>query len=215
MVTGLHALVGILAALYNRDKTGEGQLVEVNLLNSLLSGLVNQSAAYVQAGVVPERMGNAHPSITPYEVYQASDRPLVLAVGNDTQFAKLANALDRPELTTDVRFATNPDRVANRLELNATLNQIFATKTAEEWGQILAAAKVPCGPINDLAQAFALAERLGLNPIRQSTTSKGQTRNEVSSPITFSGSEPIHSRAAPALDADRDEVLRLIAAMQN
>ena len=215
VVTGLHALAGILAALYSRDKTGQGQLVEVNLLTSLLSGLVNQSAAYAQAGVVAGRMGNAHPSITPYEVYRASDRPLVLAVGNDTQFAKLANALGRPDLITEVRFATNPDRVAHRAELNAILNQVFATDTAEHWGEILATAKVPCGPINDLAQAFALAERLALDPIKQSTTSAGSTRREVASPITFSRAEPTYSRAAPELDADHDEVLRLIAAMQN
>jgi crotonobetainyl-CoA:carnitine CoA-transferase CaiB-like acyl-CoA transferase len=215
VVTGLHALVGILAALYSRDKSGQGQLVEVNLLTSLLSGLVNQSAAYSQAGVVAGRMGNAHPSITPYEVYQASDRPLVLAVGNDTQFAKLVNALGRPDLITDVRFATNPDRVANRSELNAILNHVFATDTAEQWGEVLAAAKVPCGPINDLAQAFALAERLGLKPLRQSQAPTGQSQKEVASPIAFSQSKVTYRRPAPGLDADRDEVLRLLDTMGN
>jgi len=215
VVTGLHALAGILAALYSRDKTGQGQLVEVNLLTSLLSGLVNQSAAYAQAGVVAGRMGNAHPSITPYEVYQASDRSLVLAIGNDTQFANLAKALGRPDLITDVRFATNPDRVANRAELNAILNQVFATDTAEQWGEILAAAKVPCGPINDLAQAFELAERLGLKPLRQSQAPTGQSQKEVASPIAFSQSKVTYRRPAPGLDADRDEVLRLLDTMGN
>jgi crotonobetainyl-CoA:carnitine CoA-transferase CaiB-like acyl-CoA transferase len=215
VITGLHALAGILTALYQREKSGHGQLVEVNLLTSLLSGLVNQSAAYAQSGAVPQRLGNAHPSIAPYQVYQTSDRPLVLAVGNDAQFAKLADALGRPDLTTDQRFATNPDRVANRAELNQILSEIFATRTAEHWGQSLGAAKVPCGPINDVAQAFDLAKRLGLNPIHIAPATSGKHHNEVAHPINFSHAEPTYSRAAPQLDADRDEVLRLIESMEN
>jgi len=118
-------------------------------------------------------------------------------------------------LITDVRFATNPDRVANRAELNAILNQVFATDTAEQWGEVLATAKVPCGPINDLAQAFELAERLGLKPLRQSQAPTGQRQKEVASPIAFSQSKVTYRRPAPGLDADRDEVLRLLDTMGN
>ena len=114
VVTGLHATIGVLAALRHRELTGEGQRVEVNLLSSLLSALVNQSSGYVAAGVVPGILGNRHPSIAPYETVPAADRPFVLAVGNDAQFQALASALERPDLAADPRFATNPDRVAHR-----------------------------------------------------------------------------------------------------
>ena len=165
VITGLHATVGILAALRHRDVTGEGQRIEVNLLSSLLSALVNQASAYVGAGVVPGILGNAHPSIAPYEVYPTADRPLVIAVGNDGQFAALAAALGDAGLAEDPDYATNPARVAHRTALNAQLEALLAAAGADEWQSRLTAVGVPCGPINDLAQAFALAERLGLEPI--------------------------------------------------
>lgn len=165
VITGLHATVGVLAALRHRDVTGEGQLVEVNLLSSLLSALVNQASAYVGAGVVPGILGNAHPSIAPYEVYPTADRPLVVAVGNDSQFRALVDVLGDPVLADDERFATNPARVTHRAALNARLVELLAAAGADEWQRRLTAAGVPSGPINDLAQAFALAESLGLEPI--------------------------------------------------
>ena len=165
VITGLHATVGILAALHHRDATGQGQRIEVNLLSSLLSALVNQSSAYAGAGVVPGILGNAHPSIAPYEVYATADRPLIIAVGNDRQFASLAQALGAPGLADDARYRTNPDRVANREDLKQELLALLALASADEWQERLTRAGVPCGPINDIAQAFALAERLGLAPI--------------------------------------------------
>ncbi|TEX52467.1 MAG: carnitine dehydratase [Actinomycetales bacterium mxb001] len=165
VITGLHATVGILAALHHRDATGEGQRLEVNLLSSLLSGLVNQSSAYAGAGVVPGILGNAHPSIAPYEVYATADRPLIIAVGNDRQFASLAEVLGAPGLAEDPRFRTNPDRVTHRVALNEQLVALLAGAGADEWQHRLTQSGVPCGPINDIAQAFALAERLGLEPV--------------------------------------------------
>lgn len=165
VITGLHATVGILAALHHRDATGEGQRLEVNLLSSLLSGLVNQSSAYAGAGVVPGILGNAHPSIAPYEVYATADRPLIIAVGNDRQFASLVEVLGAPALAEDPRYRTNPDRVTHRVALNEQLVALLAGAGADEWQQRLTQSGVPCGPINDIAQAFALAERLGLEPV--------------------------------------------------
>lgn len=167
VITGLHASVGILSALHHRDETGVGQHVEVNLLSSLLSALVNQSSAYVAGGVVPGILGNAHPSIAPYEVYITADRPLVIAVGNDGQFAALAEALGAPGLAAEPDYATNPARVKHRVALKGRLEALLADAGADEWRDRLTAVGVPCGPINDLAQAFALAEDLGLAPVAQ------------------------------------------------
>ena len=165
VITGLHATVGILAALRHRDATGQGQRVQVNLLSSLLSALVNQASGYVAAGVVPGILGNAHPSIAPYDVFATADRPLVIAVGNDGQFGALVRELGAPELAADPDFATNPSRVAHREQLKARLEDLLVAHGADEWQRRLTAAGVPCGPINDLAQAFALADSLGLAPV--------------------------------------------------
>jgi crotonobetainyl-CoA:carnitine CoA-transferase CaiB-like acyl-CoA transferase len=191
VITGLHATVGILAALRHRDVSGEGQHIEVNLLSSLLSALVNQSSAYVGAGVVPGILGNAHPSIAPYEVYATADRPLVIAVGNDGQFAALVAELGAPDLAVVPAFATNPARVAHRAELNARLESLLATAGADEWQRRLTRVGVPCGPINDLAQAFALADSLGLAPVIDAGGAPG-----VANPIRLS-STPATYRSAP------------------
>ena len=165
VITGLHAAVGILSALRHRDRTGQGQRVEVNLLSSLLSALVNQTSAYVTADVVPQAMGNRHPSIAPYEVFPTADRPLVLAVGNDRQFASLVDVLGTPELAVEQRFSSNKARVAHRDELREILNRALAADTADVWFERLTQRRVPCGPLNDIADAMALAERLGLAPV--------------------------------------------------
>ena len=124
VLTGLHAAVGILAALHHRDRTGEGQRIEATLLTSLQSSLVNQASAYVGAGAVPGFMGNAHPSIAPYEVFAAADRTMIIAVGNDAQFARLADVLGQPGLSADPRFATNAARVEHREELKASSRRL-------------------------------------------------------------------------------------------
>jgi crotonobetainyl-CoA:carnitine CoA-transferase CaiB-like acyl-CoA transferase len=164
VLTGLHAAVGILAALRHREATGEGQRIEVSLLSALLSSMVNQSAGYTAGGVVPGIMGNRHPSIAPYEVFEAADRPFVLAVGNDRQFAALCDVLGLPELAADHRFATNTARVAHVEELAVRIGKALSTRSAAQWYELLTPKGVPCGPVNDLAGAFALAEDLGLSP---------------------------------------------------
>lgn len=195
VITGLHATVGVLAALRHREVTGQGQAIEVNLLSSLLSAMVNQASGYVSGGFVPSIMGNAHPSISPYEVYQASDRPIVIAVGNDGQFAKLCEVLDIAHLATDERFATNTSRVANRGALNELLTPAFAARQADDLWHALTQAGVPSGPINTVDQAFALADSLGLAPVIEMVTD-GQVRRQVANPITFSAT-PVEYRSAP------------------
>ncbi len=197
IITGLHAAVGILAALRHRDRTGEGQRVEVNLLSSLLSALANQASAYVAAGVVPQAMGTRHPSIAPYEMLPTADRELVLAVGNDGQFRALARELGAPALGADPRFAANADRVAHREELAAELTALLAADTADRWFRRLTAAGVPCGPVNDLADAFALAERLGLEPVVAiDDPRRAAPVRQVAHPIRLSAT-PARYRSAP------------------
>ncbi|MFB7345571.1 CaiB/BaiF CoA transferase family protein [Streptomyces hydrogenans] len=208
VITGLHAGLGVLAALRHRERTGEGQRVEVSLLGSLLSALTNQAAAHLGAGVVPRAMGNRHPSITPYEVFEARDRPLVLAVGNDRQFRALCERIGRAELAADERFATNTARVAHRDELTAELSGALAARAADDWFEELTAAGVPCGPINDLAGAFALADRLGLDArLPDDAAGPGQ----VAHPVRFGATPASYRSAPPRLGRHTDEILAGLA----
>jgi crotonobetainyl-CoA:carnitine CoA-transferase CaiB-like acyl-CoA transferase len=199
VLAGLFASVGILAALRHRDVTGEGQRVEVNLLSSLLAALVNQGSAYTIAGVVPGRLGNAHPSISPYELYETGDGELVLAVGNERQFASLCEVIGAPELAADPRFATNGDRVAHRDALRAELRRRLASAPASEWAQRLTAVRVPAGVVNDLAGAFKLARAVGLDPVVQLPAADGSTVALTRNPIGLSRTPPTYRSAPPPL----------------
>jgi crotonobetainyl-CoA:carnitine CoA-transferase CaiB-like acyl-CoA transferase len=204
VLTGLHAAVGILAALRVRDATGEGQRIEVDLLGTLLSSLVNQSAGYTAAGFVPGALGNRHPSIAPYEVFPTADRPMVVAVGNDRQFAALCQALGVP---ADPRFATNTDRVAHVDELAELIGERLATAPARHWFDLLTPLGVPCGPVNDIAAAFALADELGLGA-RVSVGEPGDAVDLVANPIALSKTPPTYRRRPPRLGEHTDELLR-------
>jgi crotonobetainyl-CoA:carnitine CoA-transferase CaiB-like acyl-CoA transferase len=197
VLAGLFATVGILAALEYRRDSGEGQRVEVDLLSSLLAGLVNQASAYTVAGVVPQRMGNQHPSIAPYEPLRCADRELVLAVGNDRQFGVLCEVLGAAELAGDPRFATNAARVENRAALRGALEERLAARSAAAWARVLSEAGVPAGVVNDVAAAFELARELGLGPTvtmdREGGTSVALTRN----PIGLSATPPSYRSAPP------------------
>jgi crotonobetainyl-CoA:carnitine CoA-transferase CaiB-like acyl-CoA transferase len=197
VLTGLHAVTGILAALRHRDATGQGQLVQVNLLSSLLSGLVNQASGYLNGGGVPGRLGNAHPSIVPYGVFQAADRPILIAVGNDRQFATLCAELGEPGLATDPRFRHNTARVTNRAVLVRALDRALAGAQAADWIARLRARGIPCGPINDISEAFALAVDCGLEPCVAMAAGTGQVSRQVRNPIMLSASPPSY-RTAPA-----------------
>ncbi|NDV08350.1 CoA transferase [Rhodococcus sp. IEGM 248] len=207
IITGLHAAVGILAALRHRDRTGEGQRVEVNLLSSLLSALANQTSGYVGAGVVPQAMGNRHPSIAPYEVFRTGDRPLVLAVGNNRQFASLVEVLGVPELADDERYATNTQRVAHREQLVRDITAALSAGSADEWFEKLTAQGVPCGPLNDIADAVALAEQLGLNPVVEiDDPRRDRPVRQVANPIRLSATPASYRSAPPRLGEDTPAV---------
>jgi crotonobetainyl-CoA:carnitine CoA-transferase CaiB-like acyl-CoA transferase len=206
VLTGLHAAIGVLAALRHRETTGDGQHVQVDLLSCLLSSMVNQTGGYTLAGQVPGILGNRHPSIAPYEVFPAQDRPLVIAVGNDRQFAALCQGLDASHLIDDPRFATNTDRVAHVDELAAELGELLATRTAAEWFDRLTPLGVPCGPVNDLAQAFDLAETLGLGPRATVTGPDGAPLQLVANPIGLSGTPPRYERRPPRLGEHTEDL---------
>jgi len=199
VLAGLFASVGILAALEHRRVSGQGQRVEVELLSSLLAGLVNQASAFTVAGEVPQRMGNEHPSIAPYEPLRCADGELVLAVGNDRQFGLLCEVLGVPGLAGDARFATNRARVENRAELRARLEERLAARPARGWVPALTEAGVPAGVVNDIAGAFELARELGLRPTvaieREDGTMVELTRN----PIGLSLTPAIYRSAPPRL----------------
>ena len=199
VLAGLFASVGILAALRHRERTGRGQRVEVSLLAALLGALINQGSAFTIAGVVPRRMGNAHPSISPYELYDARDGQLVIAVGNDRQFRALCEAIGRPELAVDVRFATNPDRVANRVQLRNELDRALCEQPADHWSEVLTAARVPAGPVNDVGAAFRLADELGLDPVVEIGDGDGPPTPLTRNPITLSRTPASYRSAPPAL----------------
>jgi len=164
MICGLYAANGILAALHARSRTGEGQRVHVSLMDSALAALLNQGSGFLNAGVVPGRLGNRHPSITPYETFRAADGDFAVACGNDALFRRLCAAIGRPELAADERYADNRARLEHRDALTADLEAAFAGADAAEWVARLGEAGVPAGPINDIGEAFAFAEDLGLEP---------------------------------------------------
>jgi crotonobetainyl-CoA:carnitine CoA-transferase CaiB-like acyl-CoA transferase len=199
VLAGLFATVGILAALRHRDATGEGQRVEVNLLSALLAALVNQGSAFTIADVVPGRLGNAHPSISPYELYATGDGELVVAVGNERQFAALCEVLGAPELAVDPRFATNGDRVTHREALRAGLLKLLARRSADDWATRLRAVRVPAGQVNDLRGAFALAESLGLEPIVDVPAADGTMVPLTRNPVRLSRTPPTYRSAAEPL----------------
>ncbi|MET8015922.1 CaiB/BaiF CoA transferase family protein [Streptomyces decoyicus] len=198
VLTAKDAATGILAALHHRGRTGQGQLVEVNLLSSLLGSLVNQASGHLATGHDPGPMGNRHPSIAPYETLACRDGELLaVAVGNDRQFRALAQTLGVPELAGDARFARNQDRVQNRSDLIKALENRLATDSPQAWAARLTPASVPCGPVNALSEALELAARLGLDPV----TTVGEGRiPQVTSPLRLSGTPVSQPTAPPRLD---------------
>ncbi|MDW5613949.1 MULTISPECIES: CaiB/BaiF CoA transferase family protein [Mycolicibacterium] len=196
VLAGLHALSGILAALHHRDRTGEGQRVDTDLLSVLLSSMVNQASGFLGAGVVPAMMGNRHPSIAPYQTFDTADRPIAVAVGNDKQFRAFSTAIGQPELADDPRFVTNPARVANRDALCALIVPALKAHGADHWYAKLTTVGVPAGPINDLSEAFAFARGLGIDAAVQVP---GSPAPQVANPVTMSATPVSYRSGPPAL----------------
>ena len=205
VIAGLHTTIGILAALNHRNHTGEGQHVEVSLFASALSGMVNQTSAYVAGGVIPARMGNAHPSLFPYEPLPTADQDLVIAAGNNGQFNKLCELLDLSQLPHDSRFATPQERNRNRNVLRPLLVERLRTRTANEWFHLLSAAGIPCGPINNVEGGIMFARELGLNPVVE-VGAGDEAVPMVRHPITFSRTPARYALPPPALGQDNEQI---------
>jgi len=208
LLAGLYACTAILAALAHRDRTGEGQHIDISLLDVGVACLANQALNYCTTGISPVRLGNAHPSIVPYEDFPTADGYMLLGIGNDGQFERFCAEAGRPELARDPRFATNAERVRNRKTLIPLLRQITVTRATAAWVAALEAKSVPCGPINDLAGVFAdpqvrsrelqtSVEHPTLGPVPQ-----------VASPLRLSGSPVSYRRAPPLLGEHTESVLR-------
>lgn len=212
VMAGMHTAIGILAALNHRHLSGEGQHLEVSLLTSALSGLVNHSSAYVAGGTVPFRMGNAHPSLFPYEPLPTADGELIIIAGNDGQFRKLCDVLGTPHLVDDPRFAHNQDRTANREDLRPFLTDALAKRTSKEWFDLLIAAGVPCAPIQTLDGGVAFADEIGLDPVITAGGAEGDGGIPmVRHPITFSRTPAAYDLAPPALDQQGAEIRAWLA----
>jgi crotonobetainyl-CoA:carnitine CoA-transferase CaiB-like acyl-CoA transferase len=207
IVCGLFASNAILAALHRRDVTGEGSRIEVPLFESTLGWLANRGQEYLVSGEDTGLIGNAHPSIVPYQTFDASDKPLVVAVGNNSQFAALCNAVGRPELAEDERFATNPDRVANREVLISELQKEFGQRPADEWVEEIRAAGVPSGPVNTLADVFADDHVRGSGMLQDITHASAGPLKMLASPILIDSERPPIRRPPPTLGQHTDEAL--------
>jgi glutaryl-CoA transferase len=207
--TGVYAAVAILAALRHRDETGEGSHIDMALLDVQVGVLANQAMSYLASGAVPKRMGNAHPHIVPYQVFPASDGHLIVAVGNDGQFARFAAVLGVPELASDARFLTNADRVRNRDELIAALVALTAKMSRAGLLATLEAAGVPAGPINSVADVFADPQVIarGMRIELNDKAAEGGSIPGVRTPVVFDGEPAVAERSSPALGADTADVL--------
>lgn len=201
--TGLHIALGIVAALHHRDRTGLGQLIETNLLSAALSSMVNQTQAHVAAGVTPRRMGNEHPSLYPYEPFPTADLPLIIAVGNDSQFIRLCAVLGRPDLPIDPRFSTPVERNEHRAALRPEIVTALAARTATDWFETLTDAGVPSAPIQTVADGVAFAARIGLEPV----VTTGKEVPVVRNPLTFSHTPIDYPLAPPALGEGAETIL--------
>jgi crotonobetainyl-CoA:carnitine CoA-transferase CaiB-like acyl-CoA transferase len=207
LFTGMYASVAILAALRHAEATGIGQHLDLSLLDCQTAMLANQGANYLVSGVVPSRLGNAHPNIAPYQVFATADGHVVLAVGNDSQFRTFCDVAGLPEVKADARFTTNALRVANRADLIASLTPALLTRTTAAWIEALEAAHVPCGPINTIDKVFVDPQVKARGMQHDMVRSDGTTLPLVSNPIKMSITPPEPRHAPPSLGADTDERL--------
>ena len=213
LVTGLYTTIAVLAALLHQARTGEGQSIDMALFDCQAAALANQATNYLVGGMLPTRLGNAHPNIVPYSVFAAADGHFILAVANDRQFASFAKAAGVQELAADARFATNAARVAHREILTDLLKPILARRSLADWIVMLEEANVPCGPINRIDQVFADPQAIarGLTVAMQHATGP---MHLVASPLRLSGTPPEYRLAPPLLGEHTNEILKDVLAIQ-
>ncbi len=220
ILTGIYACSAILAAIEARHQTGCGQHIDMALLDVGMAVLANQAAGYLNTGVVPQRQGNTHPSLAPYQTFDTADGQMLLAVGNDGQFARFCEAAGHPEWAQDTRFASNTLRVQNRAALIALMLPVTRTRSTADWVTLLENRAVPCGPINDISQAFADTQVQARGLVVRQSAAPSQSANAqheafaqpaaiatVASPLRLSATPPVLRRAPPRLGEHTDEVL--------
>ncbi len=207
LFTGLYGVIGVLAALHHRDKTGEGQHIDMSLLDTQVAVMGNQALGYLISGTEPTRMGNAHISIVPYQTFATRDGHMILAIGNDGQFARFCTAVGREDLSGDERYRTNPARVTNRDSLIPLLEEIMLTRTTDEWVELLEANTVPGGPINGMKRVFENEQVAARNMSKNIIRGNGEAMPTVASPMQFSKTKVGYSRPPPKLGEHTREVL--------
>ena len=215
LFTGLYATVAILAALRHAEATGQGQHIDMALLDCQTSVLANQAANFLVSGKAPTRLGNAHPNIAPYQVFPSADGHIVLAVGNDGQWQQFCAAAGQTELGADARYKTNAQRVAHRDSLIAGLLPVMASKTTASWIEVLEQAGVPCGPINTIDQVFEDPQVIARGMQQELSRADGTTIPLVANPIKMSLTPPIPRRAPPALGADTEAELKSLLGLSD
>ncbi|MFE6743521.1 CaiB/BaiF CoA transferase family protein [Streptomyces tubercidicus] len=209
VMTGMYAVAGILAALHHRQASGAGQYIDISLMDTQIAWLANAGTNYLLSRTVPGRLGNGHPNIVPYQVFETSDAPMILAVGNDSQFARFCTVAGADELATDSRFATNPERVAHREELCARIAQRLRAGPRSHWLDALHAVGVPCGPVNDLAEVFADPHVVARGAEVRMPCDWAEAREItlLANPLRMSATPPAYRRVPPRLNEHGDQVL--------
>ncbi|MBI5930000.1 MAG: CoA transferase [Chloroflexi bacterium] len=207
VIAGLYAANAIQAALHHRHHTGQGQHIDIALLDTQFAALVNVASNFLVSGQNPPRYGNGHPNIVPYQAFEAADKPFIVAVGNDAQFAALCKIIGQPELAKDGRFATNPARVKNREVLVGFLQIIFGQRPAEDWTQALLDAGIPSGPINQVADALADPHVQSRQLVQTVMFENGEQLDMVGPPVKLSATPPTIRHAPPLLGQDTEAVL--------
>ena len=215
LLTGAYSAIGILAALQHRERSGQGQYIDMALFDCMIGSMSNVAMNYLASGEPPRRLGNAHPNLGPSGAFPCSDGRIQLVTGNDSQFAKLCEVAGRPDLAANPRYATNSARVINRDELKLLLDQITVTRTMREWTDALAAAGVPCGPINNLAQVFEDPHVLARGMLIELDHPLAGKMRAVANPIRMSETPPGYHLAPPLLGQHTREVLRDLLGMND
>lgn len=208
LFAGLYGCIGVLAALNHRNATGEGQRVDIGMLDAHVAWLANQAMNYLATGENPQRLGNQHPNIAPYQEFPTKDGYIILAIGNDPTFERFCRSFGQEALLSDERFSTNARRVENRQLVTETLTAVMRSLTTAEWIEQLEALKIGCGPINTLDQVFADAQVKSRNCVVQMRHASGEVVQLIANPVRLSGTPPQYRLPPPALGEHTDIVLR-------
>ncbi|MFN6253279.1 MAG: CaiB/BaiF CoA transferase family protein [Acetobacteraceae bacterium] len=213
LFAGLYGCIGILAAVNHRNSTGQGQQIDIGMLDTHVAWLANQGMNYLATGENPPRLGNQHPNIAPYQEFPTKDGYIILAVGNDPTFERFCKAFGQEALLADPRFATNPIRVQNRQLVTDTLTPVMKSKTTAEWIDALEALKIGCGPINTLEQVFADPHVQAREMVVEMAHGSGETVKVIANPVKLSATPPSYRSAPPVLGEHTQDVLTAVLKM--